>query len=124
MKKKDRSPVDWYLVSAILSFEKNTEESHDYRSVWENTYLVRANSPQVAFDKGLMFAKNDEEKIEYKGKPGTWKLKGIREVLPIYESLEDGSEIMWTDRGKMNFSEIDSKVISKEEFEQKLNEET
>jgi len=116
MKQKDVSPVDLYLVFALLKHEPDEKQDHEYQSYWENTYLVKANSPFVAFDKGVKFAKKDEENLEYKGKNGAWTYVGIKQVLPIYDKLEDGVELFWTDLGKRKKSETESKVMSKEEF--------
>lgn len=122
MKRKDVSPVDWYLVSALLKHVPERKEDHEYQSLWENTYLIKANSPVVAFDKGVKAAKKDEENIEHKGRKGVWTYVGIKQVLPIYEKLEDGAELFWTDLGKREKSETESKVLTKEEYIQKLNE--
>lgn len=122
MQKKDVSPVDWYLVFALLKFETDKKENHEYESIWENTYLVKANSPMVAFDKGVKVAKKDEENLEYKGKLGSWTYVGIKQVLPIYQKLEDGAELFWTDLGKRKKSETDGKIFTKESFLSKLNE--
>lgn len=122
MESKDVSPVDWYLVFALLQHVPDQKEDHDYYSVWENTYLVKANSPMVAFDKGVKIAKSDEENLEYKGRKGTWRYVGIKKVLPIYEKLEDGAELFWTDFGKRKKSDTENKVLTKEEFLQKLSE--
>lgn len=126
MKSKDVSPVDWYLVFVLLRFECNSESEQEieYEHTWENTYLVKANHPVVAFDKGLKIAKKDEEPQEYKGKNGAWVLAGIKQILPVYEKLEDGAEIFWTDLGKKKKSEIENKIITRNEFLSYLNEET
>ena len=123
MKKSSFSPVDCYLVSAIFQFEpinENERNSSGYAPVWENTYFVKANHPIVAFDKGVKCAKKDQEEIEFKGTMGKWSYIGIKEVLPIYEKIEDGSEIMWTDWGKSNLEETASKVLSKESFSESI----
>ena len=125
MKSKDVSPVDWYLVFALLKFKRDdeSEKKIEYEHLWENTYLVRANHPTVAFDKGLKIAKKDEELIEFKGEKGQWVLVGIKQVLPVYENIEDGSELFWTDIGKRKKSETSDKVISRQYFVEQLNEE-
>ena len=125
MKSKDVSPVDWYLVFALLKFKRDDESKKEleYEHLWENTYLVKANHPTVAFDRGLKIAKKDEEFIEFKGHKGQWALVGIKQILPVYEDIEDGSELFWTDIGKRKKSETDSKVISRQQFLEILNEE-
>ncbi len=124
MNPKDISPVDWYLVFALLKFVPDDELTHtlEYEHLWENTYLLKASHPTVAYDRGLKIAKKDEESIEFKGKKGAWVLAGIKQVLPIYEDVKDGAELFWTDLGKKKKSETNDKVITREQFVSSLNE--
>ena len=124
MKSKDVSPVDWYLVFALLKFKcgNDSEKEIEYEHIWENTYLVKANHPLVAFDKGLKIAKKDEQPLDFKGKNGAWVLAGIKQVLPVYEKIEDGAELFWTDLGKKKKSETENKIITRDEFSSYLNE--
>ena len=63
-------------------------EKQDLRRVttWENHHLIKAESPEKAFDKAV---KLEMESI----------FVGIGELLPIYEGIEDGAELMWNDYG-------------------------
>jgi hypothetical protein len=44
--------------------------------------------------------------------------EGITEVVPVYEELEDGAEIMWSEREGVTLWEIRKLVRKKGEFAQ------
>jgi hypothetical protein len=95
------SPIGWYVGSYLLRFiEQNAEGNDDLEKkflVWENTILVEAASFEAAYAKLCEFAAR--ETGPYKG--GTagidvqWVFEGVSELLPIYEEMKDGAEIMW-----------------------------
>jgi hypothetical protein len=37
---------------------------------------------------------------------------GVTELLPFYEALEDGAEIMWADRGALKLSDLRQRAAS------------
>jgi hypothetical protein len=39
-------------------------------------------------------------------KGGKWYTAGISMLLPVYEDIEDGAEILWTGRGLMRMGAI------------------
>ncbi|MFS2032425.1 DUF4288 domain-containing protein [Polaromonas sp. CT11-55] len=116
---KNISPVNWYMVSYLLRFtelgdpRKNDNEAR-FMS-WENTILVNAPSIDEAYEKGLKVARGSTQ--PYKGGPQgipvQWKLVGITQVLPIYEALEDGCEIAWTERAPRKLKNLKQMVGSK-----------
>jgi Domain of unknown function (DUF4288) len=94
---------NWYIVQIIEKCEPvDRNEKQDLRRVttWGNHHLIKANSPEKAFDKAVKLGKKAEykfintDKIEME-----WIFVGIGELLPIYEDIEDGAELMWTDYG-------------------------
>jgi hypothetical protein len=119
---KNKSPVNWYLVSYLLRFteledpRKNDDEAR-FMS-WENTILVNATSLGDAYEKGKKVARENAK--PYKGGPKSapvqWKLVGITQVLPIYEALEDGSEIAWAERAPRKLKNLKQMVGSKRSF--------
>ncbi len=98
---KNLSPVGWYVGSYILRFieckAKGNNRLNKKFLVWENTVIVKARNQDHAFDKIEALAKKETK--PYKGGPKgidvQWLFEGITEVLPIYEELGDGAEIMW-----------------------------
>lgn len=99
------SPVGWYLGSYLLRFvelESGGNDNPDAKfHTWENTVLVKAGSFEEAHEKVLAVASRETAPYKggAKGIPVQWVFEGITELLPIYEPLEDGAEIMWADHG-------------------------
>jgi hypothetical protein len=98
---KNTSPVGWYIGTYLIRFIELDEEGNDDLEKrfysWENTVIVKADSMEEAFLKIEIIAKEEEE--PYKGGPQgipvQWVYEGITELLPIYEELSDGAEVMW-----------------------------
>ena len=86
---------------------------------WENTILVQASSIKEAFQKVAKFAQ--EEAKPYKGGkagvPVQWVYEGITELLPIYEPLADGAEIMWAEHRPKKLKSLRALVKQVHEFE-------
>ncbi|SCY07592.1 protein of unknown function [Nonlabens sp. Hel1_33_55] len=94
---------NWYIVEIIEKCEPvDRNEKQDLRRVttWGNHHLIKADSPEKAFDKAVKLGKEknynfiNSDKIEMES-----IFVGIGELLPIYEDIEDGAELMWTDYG-------------------------
>ena len=47
---------------------------------------------------------------------GEWRFVGISQLLPIYEEIEDGAEIMWEDHGRLPTKRIKHLVKSKKQL--------
>ena len=121
---KNISPVGWYVVSYLLRFvELNDDRKDDDEArflSWENIVLVRASNLDEAHQKGLSVARENSK--PYKGGPEgvpvQWRLVGITDVLPIYEELGDGAEIMWTERAPRKLKNLKQMVRQKGDFRQ------
>ncbi|PQB05774.1 DUF4288 domain-containing protein [Aureitalea marina] len=95
---------DWYIVEIVEKCEPvDRNEKQDLRRVttWGNYHLIKASSPEKAFDKAVKLGKEAEYKFINSDKiEMEWTFVGIGELLPIYDdNIEDGAEIMWTDYG-------------------------
>jgi len=97
----DVSPVGWYVGTYQLRFiELDDPDNDDPQAeflVWENTALIRADSLEEAYRK--LVAIGEEQTEPYKGGPEAvdvqWRFEGVTDLLPVYEELGDGVEIMW-----------------------------
>jgi len=120
--RKNTSPVGWYVATYVLRFVELSEPGNDdpdrkFQS-WENTILVKASDLDDAYDKVCMFAA--KESRPYKGgSEGVdvqWLFEGVLDLLPVYEELADGSELMWAERGPRKLSNIRKHIRAKGEF--------
>ena len=124
MEDKNVSPVGWYVASYILRFvELDWEDNDDLEGrfhTWENTIIVKAKDLDEAYEKTVTIAK--EHAQPYEGGPEgvdvQWVFEGVTELLPIYEDLEDGAEIMWADHRPRKLKNIRRRVRRKGEFQQ------
>jgi len=113
---KNISPVGWYVGTYLARFIEIDDELNndpDARfATWENTVIVEAESLEHAFEKvqklGLEHA--EPYKGGATGVPVQWEYVGIIDLLPIYEDLEDGSEIMWASNHPRKLKNIQATV--------------
>lgn len=118
------SPVDWYIGSYLVRFvetesNKNYEDEERFVS-WENTVIVRAKSLDEAYSKIEKIGKDHEEPYKggEEGIPVQWIYEGITQLLPIYEDLEDGAEIMYTEHNPRKLKNLKKWVGVVDDFAQ------
>ena len=108
----------WHLADIVERSEAvGADKSNPNRRclTWVNTLLIRAPSLSAAYDKAMKIAKK-EYTSRYKAVSGRtiqWTVLDISSLAPIYESLKDGSEIAWTDRGYLSAKRSEGMVLSK-----------
>jgi len=121
---KNISPVGWCVASYLIRFteinDPNNENQEERFISWENTIIVRATDLDNAYDKAVKIAHETTE--PYLGGPDAvpvqWVFEGITELLPIYEELEDGAEIMWAEYRPRKLKNLQKLVRSRNEFRQ------
>ena len=121
---KNISPVDWYVASYLIRFteinDPNNENPEERFISWENTIIVRATDLDDAYDKAVKIAHETTE--PYLGGPDAvpvqWVFEGITELIPIYEELEDGAEIMWAEHRPRKLKNLQKLVRGRNEFRQ------
>jgi hypothetical protein len=47
---------------------------------------------------------------------GAWRFEGLTELLPVYERIEDGAEISWTEHSNRSVKKIKSLVRRKRDL--------
>ena len=116
----NHSPVDWYVASYVIRFVEINAEGNDNEEkqfdVWENTILIKAESLSEAYEKAETEAKLSTEPYlgGEKGVPVQWIYEGITYILPIYEQLEDGAEIMFSEY-RRKLKNIRKRTLTKDE---------
>ncbi|MBK9496178.1 MAG: DUF4288 domain-containing protein [Aquimonas sp.] len=121
---KNIAPYGWYVGSYLLRFIELAEEGNDDLErrflTWENTVLVKAIDLDDAYDKIVKIGM--ENTTPYKGGPKgidvQFVFEGVTEILPIYEEIEDGAEIMWASHKPRKLKNLRKSVRRKGEFAQ------
>lgn len=88
--------AEWYLADIVLRIRVQGEARI---VVHINTMLIHASSPDEAYAKAM--ALGDAENMSYLNTAGrrvTFKFVGLRSLSVVYEKLEDGAELVYTQR--------------------------
>jgi len=115
----NRSPVGWYVGSYLLRFiEIGAAGNNDPRRrflSWENTVLVKARSFDDAYAKVTKIgrAKTRPYRGGPDGTPVRWIFEGVTDVLPVYEKIQHGAEIIWAERTPRTLKTLRQLVKSK-----------
>lgn len=112
---------DWFIAKVVLRFvPEGADEGSSSYTVWENLYLLRAEDISSAYDKAISIAEDECRGMspcpDEAGGSGVWSVAGVSEVIPVFEDIEDGCELMWTNRGKMCSSDIKNLVMTKKQW--------
>jgi hypothetical protein len=115
----NHSPVGWYVGSYLLRFiETGAAGNYTARRrflSWENTVLVKARSFDEAYAKVTRIGRANTRPYRGgpKGIPVRWIFEGVTDLLPVYERLKDGAEILWTQRSPRTLKALRALVKSK-----------
>ncbi len=103
--------MEWFLADVIQELKVgNSEES----TVWINTHLISASSPEQAHEKALIHGKLYEDTwTNPDGEQVVSRFRGLRDLLLIYEKLEDGAEIMWEEQEDVKEADIQEMIKPK-----------
>ena len=120
------SPVGWYVASYLIRFveldAKGNDDLEGRFLSWENTVIIKATEYAEAYAKVLAVA--EKETVPYQGGPDgipvQWVFEGITELLPIYDELEDGAEIMWRNNNTRKLKTLKNSVKSYDELLQNI----
>ena len=113
--------MKWYIAVLIQRFDLLSQDTNNPNrrcDMYENMMLICANDDDQAYDKALEWGKAGDqiECIDEKGRKSMCRFVGISELLPIYDPIEDGCEILCT-TGYFSAKTIDSFVKNKEELQ-------
>jgi hypothetical protein len=111
---------NWYIVEIIEKYEPvHRNEENELRRVttWGNHHLIKADTPEQAYDKAMILGKKSNYKFINSDKIEMESLfVGIGDLLPIYEDIEDGAELMWTNYGFISNKRTMKIPFTKEEL--------
>jgi len=104
----------WYLAEVVLEF---TIEDDPRNVVHRNLLLVRADSPEEAYRKGMDLGADNEASWEnIDGKRVTIRFRGLCYLNVIHDELEHGAELSYREDIAVEESKIQKWVASKEEL--------
>ncbi len=113
---RNQSPTGWWLFREIQFWVSDRRKKLGPTSrcpVWENTRLLRAKNREEALAKALCLARDGHPS---KTRGAEWRSGGISQLLPIYEELEDGAEILWDKLGSLSVARIKRLAKSKRQL--------
>lgn len=118
---RNHSPYGWWIASYIERpvWDDYPNPSPNSRTdAWENTIILKAPNRDAAYEKALQLAQSSSTFQDEKGKrTGHWVVDGLTSLLPIYDELEDGTEILWEEHSNRTVRKIRSWVKEKHELE-------
>lgn len=99
---RNRSQYGWWVFCEVqkhvLQRKPGTPGQKRFR-VWENMRLIKARNREEAYRKAMRIA---QAGMPSKTDSGELRFVGLSLLPPMYEPLEDGAEILWTDFGKIS----------------------
>jgi Domain of unknown function (DUF4288) len=104
----------WYLAGILERCEPVGNDKRNPKrrgTTWLNHMLIEASSPKHALNKALKLGKSSTRRYKaISGQTLQWKFLGLAELLPIYEDIEDGAELMWTDLGNISANKAEKYI--------------
>ena len=104
--------IEWFLAQLMQEF---TFANGDGPLLWVNTILVQATSLEEAYSKAMERGEGYNEKYTNTDQVEvTCKFRGLRDLYLIYEKLEDGAELIWTEYDDLDEAQIAAMVTEKD----------
>ena len=104
----------WYLADIVMEIKVDGDNGNTIHS---NLKLVRADSPEEAYQKAFLLGK--EAEVDYDnldGKKVTVRFRGLRDLYVIYEELEDGAEIFYSEYEDLSEESLAKVITPKEQL--------
>ena len=122
----NRNHTSWWLAQYIVRLQGIDEDENNLHRrciAWKNTILIRANDRDEAYKKAKKIGKentiDDSIKIR-RGKKwvkAKWIFEGLTSLLPVYEEIEDGCEIMWDEYENITVKRVKNMTRKKRQLE-------
>jgi hypothetical protein len=113
---RNKNHTGWWIFCEVEQWVSDRQRKPSPRSryrVYENIRLLRAKNREDAYRKAMRLGRDG---LPARTKAGEWRFVGISMLLPVYEPLEDGSELLWRDRGDMPAAKIRALAKAKREL--------
>ena len=98
--KKNKSRYGWWIATIVERYEHFDENKTNLNrrcTAWLNTVLIKASNRDEAYRKAIALGKVGRDSVcgAEGGRQGHWIFEGLASLMPIYDKLEDGAEIMF-----------------------------
>jgi hypothetical protein len=104
----------WYLADIV---EQITVEGDPRNVIHTNLILIRADSPEEAYEKALELGAAGEQSYENPdGKQVTFRFRGLHDLNVIHDELEHGAELIYTEDLDLDESAIREWVAAKDKL--------
>jgi hypothetical protein len=101
----------WYLAEIVQEFQV---EDEDTSLVFINFILIRADSPEEAYERSLEEGRHHEyTDLNTDGKRVKSIFRGLHNLHVIHDELEHGSEIIYERREDLSEEQVQKLVRSK-----------
>src|SRR4051812_3928978 len=88
--------AEWFLADIVQEIRVGGSKRN---IVHINSVIVHARSPQAAYVRATQIGRrSDTSYMNERGKRVTIRFRGLRNLDVIYDPLEDGCEIMYTEK--------------------------
>lgn len=120
---RNHSPHGWWIATYIERAAWDDEPDPAPKSrclTWQNTIILQAPDREAAYAKAVSLASTYSAEFDdgaVDGRKGHWVFEGLTSLLPIYDELEDGAEILWVEHRNRTVQKIRSWVKQKDELE-------
>ncbi len=112
----NRSHTGWWIFREVEQWVSSRQKKLSANSrclVRLNLRLVRAKSREDAYRKAMSLGAVG---VPSKSNGGEWRFAGISMLLPIYEKIEHGSELLWEQDKQMSVASLKKLVKSKRQL--------
>jgi hypothetical protein len=101
----------WYIAEIVEEF---TFEHEPENIVHTNMVLIRADSPDEAYEHAMTLGKaGDQSYLNTDGITVTVKFRGLRSLSVVHGDLEHGTELMWDQSKGMSEQDLANWVVPK-----------
>ncbi len=110
----DDNSADWYLADIVMVLCVESETSD---IVHINSVLISAESGEQAYKKALIEGKESESAYKNcEGKNVLMKFLGLNNLSDIDDEIENGTEVIYTEKRNLSEKEIQSLISPKEDL--------
>lgn len=104
--------IEWFIGELVEEF-KAADQSENLVHI--NTILIKADSPEAAYEKALTFGESANRVFKNTdGVEVSVNFRGLRGLYPVYDRLEDGAELLYEVREGMSEEAI-AKIVKPKE---------